>query len=716
MIVRMLFLVLLWINVCSADWLINPKPFRAEVLVTDHSIILKNGLVQRKIRMGPNAATVSLKQLTTGEEFVRSVRQEAEIVIDGLTIPVGGLLGQPVHNYLKPQWLDHLTADPMSFQFAEYNISPTVERFPWKKRQEWLPQDSPWPPPGKQLTMTFSAGEKLLEAHANLHNISISVHYEIYDGIPLIAKWLTVENKSSDAITINHFKSEILAFVEPESYVEQPRSWMLPNMTVITDYTFGGDKGSNASINKSVFWETDSLYLTQVNYLRKMPCLLECKPMLGPEQKISPGQTFESFRTFELLHDSWDRERKGLAERKMYRTIAPWCMENPIIMHVRRADDVSVKRAIDQCAEVGFEMVIITFGSRFNLEDQSQENLERMRGLADYAHAKGIALGGYSLLASRSIDAQNDVILPEGQNPTFGHSPCLESEWGRDYFAKLYNFYEITGMDILEHDGSYPGDVCMSTQHPGHAGLEDSQWNQYQRITDFYKWCRGNAIYLNVPDWYFLNGSSKLPMGYRETNWSLPRQQQEIIERQNIYDGTWTKTPSMGWMFVPLTEYHGGGEAATIEPLKDHLRHYEQRLANLFGAGVQACYRGPRLYDAPETKAVVKKWVDFYKKYRSILDSDIIHVSRADGRQLDCILHVSPSLEIKGLAMVYNPTNVARTENLKLPLYYTGLTDRAVIGEKDKNFKDHPLTRDYAVTVPVTVAPLGVTWFIIKVE
>ena len=31
------------------------------------------------------------------------------------------------------------------------------------------------------------------------------------------------------------------------------------------------------------------------------------------------------------------------------------------------------------------------------------------------------------------------------------------------------------------------------------------------------------------------------------------------------------------------------------------------------GAGVAACYRGSRVYDTEETKAVVKKWVDFYK-------------------------------------------------------------------------------------------------------
>lgn len=113
-------------------------------------------------------------------------------------------------------------------------------------------------------------------------------------------------------------------------------------------------------------------------------------------------------------------------------------------------------------------------------------------------------------------------------------------------------------------------------------------------------------------------------MGYVETNWSLPRAYQEIIERQNIYDGTWQKTPTMGFMFVPLTQYHGGGEAATIEPLCEHLEHYQIRLQNLFGAGVQACFRGPRLYDTEDTRKMVSHWVAFYKKYRRILDSDIV--------------------------------------------------------------------------------------------
>ena len=50
-----------------------------------------------------------------------------------------------------------------------------------------------------------------------------------------------------------------------------------------------------------------------------------------PAAAIAPGETFETFRTFELVFDSTDRERKGLSLRRMYRTVAPWVTENPVI-------------------------------------------------------------------------------------------------------------------------------------------------------------------------------------------------------------------------------------------------------------------------------------------------------------------------------------------------------------------------------------------------
>jgi len=493
--------------------------------------------------------------------------------------------------------------------------------------------------------------------------------------------------------------------------------WELPNIHVETDFAFSGMSNRRAS-SSTVHWVSDPLYSTQVHYPRQTPCLLEVRPSLGPAQEIKPAGVFESFRVWELFFDSHDKERKGLSQRRMYRTIAPWVTENPILMHVRTADPESVKKAIDQCAEAGFEMVIMTFGSGFNMESGDPAYYEKMKELAGYAHDRGIALGGYSLLASRAISEKDDVINPatgkRGGIAQYGNSPCLGSEWGIEYFRKIKEMYEVTGLDIIEHDGSYPGDVCGSASHPGHRGLEDSQWNQFQTIRDFYRWCRGQGIYLNVPDWYYLNGSSKCGMGYRETNWSLPRAQQEIIERQNIYDGTWTKTPSMGWMFVPLTEYHGGGAAATIEPLSEHLAHYAQRLANLFGAGVQACYRGPRLYDTDETKAVVQHWVDFYKRHRQVLDADIIHLRRPDGQDWDGLLHVNPKGEEKGFLMLYNPLEEEITRQIEIPVYYTGLSNRVRATSNHGDRRTYNVSRDYTITIEATFPAKGYRYFVLQ--
>jgi hypothetical protein len=552
------------------------------------------------------------------------------------------------------------------------------------------------------------------ELAGSLEQIEVEVHYEIYDNIPLLSKWIVVKNNSDHDLKLDDFQSEILAYVEPESVVGDKDTWKLPLVSVETDYAFGGSMSQEASANNSYTWEVDQEYKTIINYSRVQPAVLVVSPKIGPGIDIEAGNSFTSYKVFELVHDNYDRERQGLGFRKMYRTIAPWIMENPILMHVRRADDKSVKTAIDQCADVGFEMVIMTFGSGFNIEDSTKSNWDRLKQLGVYAHDREIALGGYSLLASRKIDAANDVIMPEGQKPRFNNSPCLHSVWGQKYFENLYKFYDYTNLDILEHDGSYPGDICISTLHPGHRDIQDSQWKQFELITDFYKWCRARGIYLNVPDWYFLSASNKTGMGYRETNWSLPRDYQEIIERQNIYDGTWGKTPSMGWMFVPLVQYHGGGKAATIEPLHEHLDHYEKRLANLFGAGVQACYRGPRIYDTPETREVVKKWVDFYLKHRRILDADIIHVRRPDGRDYDGLLHVDPEGDEKGLLMLYNPLDVPVKKQIEIDLYYTGIIDSVLVSHEDEEYKSQLIESDGILFLDIEIPANKWTWYIFK--
>ncbi len=919
------------------DWLIDERAFRAGVFrgAGSNELVLANGLVARTFRLAPNAATVGLDNLVTGEAVIRGVKPEAWLEIDGRRFDVGGLKGQPNYAFLRPEWLEQLRSDPTAFRFVGFEVGVPRERVTWKRARHHAP-GVVWPPTGVALRLDFawplqahldglpsgagramlwedrfgelsaewtvrasrraerisfqnegkageiyaqpgthcfaeralpptaalveavldpgtdadaswgpglgvvfpgrvikvnlrpgdrgahgqfelrdggrersvsvpaftaadggldsarryrvrvrwdasslvwdvadagdtrpqfhklfevpapadppqavrvgktdrqggagdepSAGERWFrsrieqvrvwgpidvaraEAETGLgpRDVRVSVHYELYDGLPGYAKWLAVTNRSGEPIRVDRLASEVLAAVERTAEVDELTAGNIPPpIHVETSMAFGGMMSAGAN-RRSYRWRPDPDYHSQVNYEKKTPCLLEVGPDLGPAWVVGPGQGFESFWAFVLPYDSTERERQGLSLRRMYRTLTPWATENPLMMHVRYADERTVTNALRQCVEVGFEMVILTFGSGFDLENERPETLAQAQRYAAMARDLGLEIGSYSLLASRHVGGGHDVVMPPGQKPAFGHSPCLASAWGTNYFRRLYQFHRESGFTLLEHDGSYPGDCCQAEHHPLHRGLGDSRWAQWTLLADFYGWCRAQGIYLNVPDHYFVSGSSKTGMGYREVNWSLPRAQQVIHTRQNIYDGTWEKTPSMGWMFVPLTEYQGGGAAATIEPLEEHLDHYERMLVSNLALGVQACYRGPRLYDTDRTRAMVKRWVDWYKAHRDILESDLIHGRRADGRDLDWMLHVNPKLREKGLLAVFNPLERAVERVLEVNLYYTGLTDAVRVRDAEGQAQTLSLARDYTLRLPVQVPPQGMRWWVFE--
>ncbi len=691
----------------QTDWLLNPESFNAFVKQSEdgRELELSNGLLRRLIRLHPNAATVALDNLASGESILRGVKPEAIIEIDGKRYDIGGLKGQPNYAFLRPEWVTELKTEKDAFQFIGFEIGKPVERFGWKRTRHHSAQ-SVWPPKGVTLRLDFE--------HNDLRGVRVSVHYELYDGIPCYCKWFSIRNDSKSGIRIDSFSSEILAAVERVSEVDELSDGRQPpNIHIETDMAFGGMMASGAN-RRSYRWLPDPEFHTQVNYEKKTPCLLDIGPDLGPAQVVEPMTLFESFRAWVLPMDSSDRERCGLSVRRMIRIVAPWATENPIMMHLISSDEEKVKVAVDQCAEVGFEMLILSFGSGFNMEKEDPSILEKAKRLSSYARSKGIEIGSYSLLASRKVGGGNDVVMPPGRKPAFGNSPCLQSQWGQNYFHRLDVFHRESGFTLLEHDGSYPGDECACEEHPGHRGLSDSRWNQWRVISDFYKWCRSEGLYLNVPDHYFMSGSSKTGMGYREVNWSLPREQQVIHTRQNIYDGTWQKLPSMGWMFVPLTEYQGGEALATIEPLDQHLDHYQRMMESNLALGVQACYRGPRLYDTQRTKEMVASQVSWFKSHRDILESELIHGRRADARDLDWMLHVNPSAKEKGMLVVFNPRPETVRKTLRVNVYYTGIGITALVRDKNGTENKAQVGRDYVVDIDVEVAPQGMSWFVLE--
>lgn len=693
------------------DFLLDPSQAKSGVYQTHQGkdIVLSNGLVSRVFRVTPNLATIDFINQMTGESMLRAVSNEGVLVLDGKPYSLGGLSEQKEYGYTQYQWIDELEKTPNSFHVTDFMISEVKPRINWKNSRWSLVKN--WNPKGKMLTFT-------LEAPEQLRGVKVLVNYVLYDGIPTISKWIEIQNNSSIGVLLNEFTLEQLAMVEPESPVETKEAsrFLKPNIHVESDWAFLGFTEREAERTEQ--WNIDPRYTSQCNYPLLTPCLLEVKPPMGPDAFIAAGDTFNTFRTWLMPFDSNDRERKGLFIKRMYRTISPWVTENPIFMHCTSSDPKIVKEAIDQCAETGYEMVILSFGSGLNMEDVSDENLAKFKSLKAYADSKGIELGGYSLLSSRWISDEVDVINPEtGKRGgmIFGSSPCLSSAWGKEYFRKIRLFFEQTGMSVFENDGSYPGNVCASTTHDHHKGLEDSQWNQREEMASLYRWMCERGIYTNVPDaGYLLNGSTKVGIGYREVNWSLPRERQLVLGRQVIYDGLWERLPGMCWTFVPLVQYHGGGADATLEPLNDHIAEYKAHMMQNYGAGVQACYRGHRLYDTPATKAAVIEVVDWYKKYRELLNSELIHLRRADGKDYDGVMHVNPSLKEKAMVLLYNPTNQEIKRDIKLPLYYTGLTNKAQISELGKNKKEYKLDRFFYVTVSVTIPSNGNIWLVVE--
>lgn len=695
----------------SSDWLVRPVTSKAGLFTSKDKkeLILWNGLVRRVFRITPDVFCTDYQNLVNGQQLLRAAKPEARLTIDGKDYSIGGAAGQTELAYLKASWVDQMKRSNFDFTLSSYEVKE-IEPFVRTKRTFWAAVALP--ASGKELQFSYKATQPLVEG------LEVTIHYAIYDGLPLIVKWVTIRNTGTRSYKIDRVVNEILALTEEESaVVGRPEEMKKQHgIYVETNYAFNNAMRYDIS-DQTTHWKTDSAYTSQVNYNYQTPCLLEVYPEKAPGIILRPGDQLRSVRTHELLMDSYDRERRGLAIRKMYRTVAPWTNENPIFMHLVSRNDEEVRNAIDQCAATGYEAVILSFGSHLNMEDSSAANIAKWKALADYAHQHHISIGGYSLFSSRRISDEDDVVDPKTGKPGgafFGNAPCFGSKWGLTYRDKIKYFFEKTGFNIWENDGPYPGDVCASTTHPGHKGLYDSQWTQMEIQKELYRWLNERGVYINAPDWYFLDGTHKIAIGYREVNFSLPREQQKILNRQNIFDGTWEKTPSMGWGFVPLTRYQGGGPEAVLEPLNDHIDDYEQLMFQYYGAGVQACYRGPRLYDTEATRKMVSRVISWYKKYRDILNSDIIHLRRADGRDWDGIMHVNPSLPIKGMILLYNPLGEKITRSIKLPLYYTGLTSQAMVQEKEGKVYKAILNRNYEIELKFELEPGTYTWFLIK--
>src|SRR5450759_2541814 len=82
----------------QTDWMVNGEKYIAKIIPSSNGkeLLISNGLIERSFRITPNFATTGIENLITEQNYLRSVRPEAQITVNGQKFDIGGLSGQPV--------------------------------------------------------------------------------------------------------------------------------------------------------------------------------------------------------------------------------------------------------------------------------------------------------------------------------------------------------------------------------------------------------------------------------------------------------------------------------------------------------------------------------------------------------------------------------------------------------------------------------------------
>ncbi len=363
---------------------------------TKDGLILNNSLISRVFTTTPGFGTLSYRSETKQSSILRSITPEGFVTLDNFEYTIGGLSSPIPHPYLNTTDLKVL---PNSFEYSGYTKSTPVAPFHWEPGLRHSPTTVNWPPKGLTLSLLFKAPVNVTKSSHK--SIIITVNYEMYVGIPLLAKWLTVQNTASTPVTVDRTVIEYIGTQKPYaplSLSPQPAPWEHDTSALTTSWLY---VEANVPHGALVQWSTDPLSLISPGADEPT---LNCTYTTGPgltliasSDKASKNgilNEFDTYHVLELVTDSDDRERVALSRHRMTRLLAPQTQENPIFFHGTDSSDTGFRNSIDQMAAVGFEMYIYSFGSGFNLENLDKTNVDKVASDIQYAKEKGIEVGG----------------------------------------------------------------------------------------------------------------------------------------------------------------------------------------------------------------------------------------------------------------------------------------------------------------------------------
>lgn len=407
------------------DWLINDINTPSQLIVNeaDGSLTLTNGLISRTFSRNPGFTTIDYYSHEKKTSLFRALSPEAVVQLDNIIYYVGNVNANITRSYLNRTALaENIREDMASFKYTGHTRRKPEAPYPYKPMRG-APNDIVWPPAGLRLDVNFTAPD-IPGLPATHSGVTITVHYEIYDGIPAMAKWVSVHapqkktaqskkfslsskpaptskpapfskpapSSKSATTETTHVQAtivsvEILAVNEDFSKISTFDGWNPPVDVPDNAYDFMYVE-SNKAHGTKVDWLIDpSQQLSPGSY---QPLLNVTYTEPTPSILLVTGDSFNSFKVYELIHCASDSTRKALAVHRLHRLLQPQIQENPIFFHMTNSSREAFRATVDQLTEVGFEMIIYSFGSGFNFESDNETYIQQFKEDVEYANSKGI--------------------------------------------------------------------------------------------------------------------------------------------------------------------------------------------------------------------------------------------------------------------------------------------------------------------------------------
>jgi len=360
----------------------------------------------------PQGPSASIGGVVTSPSFGRSVSSGAFLNRTGLDGP-GALIPDPSSTL---------------FTFLNYSTGSLQAPFSWTPGSRGSDPAIPWPPPGLRLEVFFSGG-----SIGQWQGVYVKIIYECFDGIPLLSKQIEIWGSSSGgpmlyslvvedlAVNVGYAPVAGMAYAGSSSDIPSGNPIFLGTgkLTVITDLQYG----THAN------WTNDCLLSSGCDAGSTQPRVsIGDDPGLSVPLDGSSAAPWVSVRAYLLLNDDgpeqglavplypssetyWGctlgpcepgsgtafegtfTERRGLALRRFLLAVAPQVSENPLQYHLAVSDSVSVRAACDQMASVGWEMLVLSYGSGFNLESTDPTYIASVAADVAYCRALNVEVG-----------------------------------------------------------------------------------------------------------------------------------------------------------------------------------------------------------------------------------------------------------------------------------------------------------------------------------